>query len=171
MKLLQSDHNLRDRWAKRLGPKKKPRIGLVWSGSSTNENDHNRSLKLKQLLPLLTDRAEFIALHKEVRKVDRNEINSNGRIAYFGNELDFDNTAAVIDLLDVVISVDTSIAHLAGAMGKSVWVLLSFNPDWRWMLSREDSPWYSSARLFRQPKFGDWESVFKCVENELENLF
>ena len=81
-------------------------------------------------------------------------------IRYFGDELaDFSDTAALVHLMDLVITVDTSVAHLAGALGKEVWILLPFSPDWRWLLGRSDSPWYRSARLFRQPKIGDWDSV------------
>jgi len=80
---------------------------------------------------------------------------------HFGDQLrDFSDTAALVSLMDVVVTVDTSVAHLAGAMGKPVWILLPFAPDWRWMLERADSPWYPTARLFRQPKIGDWQSVF-----------
>jgi ADP-heptose:LPS heptosyltransferase len=90
-------------------------------------------------------------------------------VKHFGEELkDFMDTAGLVANMDLVISVDTSVAHLAGALGKPLWVLLPFSPDWRWLLEREDSPWYSSARLFRQPKLGDWESVITRVSQELK---
>ncbi|MDH3240292.1 MAG: hypothetical protein OEO83_06470 [Alphaproteobacteria bacterium] len=82
--------------------------------------------------------------------------------------MDFDETAALIDHMDLVISVDTSIAHLAGAMGKPVWVLLPFVPDWRWLLDRGDSPWYPSARLFRQDEAGEWGAVMERVKSALK---
>ena len=80
------------------------------------------------------------------------------------------NTAAIVANLDLVISVDTSVAHLAGAMGKPAWVLLSSSPDWRWMLDRHDSPWYPTVRLFRQTSAGNWREVVACVEQKLRNL-
>jgi ADP-heptose:LPS heptosyltransferase len=83
---------------------------------------------------------------------------------------DFSDTAALIENLDLVISVDTAVAHLAGALGKTVWTLLPYVPDWRWMLQREDSPWYPSMRLFRQPSIGDWESVINRVASELQKI-
>ena len=83
---------------------------------------------------------------------------------------DFSDTAAFMQNLDLIISVDTAAAHLAGALGRPVWTLLPFNPDWRWMLTTEDSPWYPTMRLFRQPSFGDWESVMARVADELKNL-
>ena len=94
-----------------------------------------------------------------------------GRIAHFGDDLiDFGATAALLDLMDLVITVDTSIAHLAGAMGKPVWILLPYNPDWRWLLDRNNSPWYPSARLFRQQQIGNWAGVIDQVKNELRSI-
>jgi len=92
-------------------------------------------------------------------------------ILHFGDVIqDFSDTAALVELMDVVITVDTSIAHLAGAMGKPVWILLPYSPDWRWMIEREDNPWYPTARLFRQPAIGDWVSVIEKVSQELAML-
>ena len=93
---------------------------------------------------------------------------AGANIRHFGDELsDFSDTAALVDQMDLVVSVDTSAAHLAGAMGKPAWILLPFNPEWRWMLDREDSPWYPTARLFRQAASGDWASVLQRVHQEL----
>ena len=159
----------RDRWARRLGSKTKPRIGLAWSGSANHKDDHNRSMPLTALLPLLSDRFEFISLHKEVRDSDRPVLETDGRIAFYGDaQEDFSDAAALVDLVDVVVTVDTAMAHLAGTMGKPVWILLSYNPDWRWMLDRDDSPWYPSARLFRQAQFGRWDDVVTRVRDGLE---
>jgi ADP-heptose:LPS heptosyltransferase len=83
---------------------------------------------------------------------------------------DFDDTAALVESMDLVVTVDTSVAHLAGALGKRAWVLLPFNPDWRWLFDREDSPWYPTVRLFRQPRYGDWASVISAVHSELRHL-
>lgn len=159
----------------RFGVKTKQRIGLVWSGSTTHLNDHNRSLMLKEWLPYLPDHLEYICLQKEIRDTDKADISSlQGRqqgIQYFCDDIvDFSDTAALCELMDVVISVDTSVAHLAGALGKPLWVLLPFVPDWRWLLDRRDSPWYPTATLYRQPQPHDWKSVFLQVEADLKSL-
>ena len=159
-------------WQQKLGKKDKPRVGVVWSGSMKLRNDR-RSMTLAQLLPLITERAEWISLQTEVRESDAALLASRADIRHLGDELkDFADTAALIELLDLVVTVDTSVAHVAGAMGKPVWILVPFNPhDWRWMLDREDSPWYPTARLFRQPASGDWASVTNRVSAELARYF
>jgi tetratricopeptide (TPR) repeat protein len=168
---LKADEKLRAAWAPRLPPKTKPRIGLVWSGRTEHKNDHNRSIELERLLPILGPDADWICLQKEVRNNDLAVLRQFGRIAFFGDELrDFSDTAALLDLMDLVITVDTSVAHLAGAMGKPVWILLPFSPDWRWLLDRSDSPWYPSARLFRQQQIGNWTGVIDRVANELRSV-
>ena len=159
-------------WRDRLGHKTKPRVGMVWSGATEHKNDHNRSLALAQMLPLVFDWAEWVSLQKEVRKTDAELLASRTDIRHFGDELeDFADTAALVELMDVVVTVDSSVAHLAGAMGKVVWILLPFNPDWRWLLEREDSAWYPTARLFRQPAIGEWASVIERVREELAQHF
>ncbi len=162
-------------WRKRLG--KKPanpphlRIGVVWRGNPAHRNDQNRSLALADLLPLLRHPAEWISLQKTVSEDDAALLAQHSGIRHFGAQLkDFADTTALTELMDLVISVDTSVAHLAGAMGKPVWILLPFNPDWRWLLAREDSPWYPSARLFRQPAMGDWASVIATVGVALKSM-
>ena len=158
-------------WQKRLGARTKPRVGLVWSGRIDHQNDHNRTIALTKMLPLLAQGVQWISLHKEIRESDADLLASRKDIIHFGDELaDFSDTAALIELVDLVISVDTSVAHLAGAMGKPLWILLPFAPDWRWLLDREDSPWYPTARLFRQPKLRDWASVISRVNHELPKL-
>ncbi|MCC6207803.1 MAG: hypothetical protein IT488_06595, partial [Gammaproteobacteria bacterium] len=155
-------------WRTRLGQTEKPRIGIAWSGRPAFRNDHNRSVRLNELLPLLRDTATFISLQKELREYDREILAAHPQILHVGEELnDYDDTAALIECLDLVISVDTSVAHLAGALGKPTWILLPFNPDWRWLLDREDSPWYPATRLYRQPRPGDWESVIARIAAEL----
>ena len=107
-----------------------------------------------------------------MREADASVLASRADIRQFGGDLrDFAETAALVEHMDVVVTVDTSVAHLAGAMGKPTWILLPFNPDWRWMLDREDSPWYPTARLFRQPAIGDWASVIIRVRDELARQF
>ena len=158
-------------WREKLGVATKPRIGLAWSGSAAHRNDRNRSVPLEQMLPLVDERAEWISLQKEVRASDAAVLASRADIRRVGGELeDFADAAAVVELMDIVVTVDTSIAHLAGAMAKRVWILLPFNPDWRWLLDREDSVWYPTARLFRQPTPGDWASVVRRLQGELGSI-
>lgn len=143
---------------------------MVWSGSSTHNNDHNRSLLLQQLYSLLELPVEFHSLQKEVRTVDIKTLTEFPSIHQHQDDLqDFSDTAALVDAMDIIISVDTSVAHLAGAMGKKVFVLLPYAPDYRWMLDRRDSPWYPSATLFRQPALDDWESVIVEIKQLLLN--
>lgn len=168
---LAADHTLKARFAAALGAPSKPRVGLAWSGSPTHLNDRHRSIAFDQLLPLLSEDVQWVALQDHVRPSDADAFGSSGRVSFHGDQLpDFDHTAALVDLTGLVITVDTSIAHLAGALGKPVWVLLPANPDWRWLLDREDSPWYPSARLFRQDRLGDWSSVIEAVRARLRSL-
>lgn len=165
---LNADPARVEAWRTRLGPVDGPRIGIAWSGRPAFRNDHNRSIRLEGFVPLLTDTATFVSLQKELRDHDRETLARHPRIRYVGAELnDFDDTAALVECLDLVISVDTSVAHLAGALGKPAWILLPYHPDWRWLLDREDSPWYPGVRLFRQPRPGDWDSVVARVAAEL----
>ncbi|HLK25630.1 MAG TPA: tetratricopeptide repeat protein [Caulobacteraceae bacterium] len=169
---LAGDPTLKARWRDRLPPRTRPRIGLVWSGNPKHKNDRNRSIALGELEPLLSLDAEWVSLQKEVREGDAETLSRLGRIYALGPELgDFADTAALIDELDLVLTVDTSIAHLAGALGKPVWVLLPYGPDFRWLRQREDSPWYPSARLFRQASLGDWSPVIAKVRDELRSRF
>ena len=124
-------------------------------------------MRLRDLLPLLDIDATFVSLQKEVRAGDA-EILASCDMLQFSQELeDFSDTAALISQLDLVISVDTSVAHLAGALGKPVWILLTHAPDWRWLLDRDDSPWYPSARLFRQRETREWGSLTMRVREAL----
>lgn len=148
------------------------KIGIVWAGNPGHPNDRNRSCSLLNFLPLLDiPGIAFYSLQKGAKAQDLTALNLAGKIQDLGEKInDFADTAAIIDQLDLVICVDTSVAHLAGAMGKPVWVLLSKVADWRWMLEREDNPWYPTLRLFRQTKLGDWHPVFQKVALELEKL-
>ncbi len=160
------------RWEDNLGKRDVPRVGIVWSGLSTNVNDHNRSIALSRLAALAGPSVKLVSLQNEVRAEDEKALAANKQILHFGSELeDFSDTAALVSLMDLVVSVDTSVAHLAGALGKPVWILLPFAPDWRWLVDREDSPWYPTARLFRQPKIGDWDSVIDKVKQDLSKCF
>lgn len=159
-------------WARRLGEKKGFRIGIVWAGNPDHRNDHNRSCLLSQFKEIseLPD-VELISLQKD--KYDNwTDIEPLNLVQHdLADDIhDFADTAAVIENLDLIISVDTAVVHLAGGMGKEVWVLLPFYPDWRWMLERKDSPWYPCMRLFRQEKTGGWAPVFKNIKKELQIL-
>jgi tetratricopeptide (TPR) repeat protein len=148
------------------------RVGLIWSGERSHDNDLNRSLRLATLAPLL-DLAgvQFVSLQHEVRAEDNALLQSRSAVVHAAAEFrDFADTAAAISSLDLVISADTAVAHLAGAMGKPLMLLLPYAADFRWLRARADSPWYPTARLFRQPYFGDWESVIESVGNELMRL-
>lgn len=152
----------RDVWRALLASGRAPRIGIVCSGNAIHLNDRNRSIPLRQLAPLLDTDASFHFLQKDCRPDDAAFLAAEPRLHDLRPHLyDFTDTAAAIACLDLVISVDTSVAHLAGALGKPVWILLPHAPDWRWMLDREDSPWYPTARLFRQTTTGGWTSVVK----------
>jgi hypothetical protein len=157
-----------ERWKRRLGTAMRRRIGLAWAGRREYHNDDTRSVALERLLPLASlPGIEFWSLQKEVRASDRGVLAASA-IQPLGEELeDFADTAAVVSLLDLVISVDTAVAHLAGALARPVWILLPFSPDWRWLLDREDSPWYPTARLFRQARPGDWTELVERVAKAL----
>ncbi len=145
------------------------KVGIVWTGSPTNTGGHHRSCSLDSFAPLAEIQGvQLFGLQKQEAGVKLPERSEFVLINNFGSKFkDFADTAAAIENLDLVISIDTAVAHLAGAMGKPVWTLLPFSPDWRWLLNREDSPWYPTMRLFRQPEPGDWDSVFRQVEAEL----
>jgi len=151
-------------WSAHLGIARRPRVGLVWSGNPQHENDHQRSIPLADLVRHLPAGVEYFSLQKELRAADAAVLRSYPEIRHFGDALvSFSDTAALCELMDVVISVDTSVAHLVGALGRPVWILLPFPADWRWLLERDDSPWYPSATLFRQHASGGWKPVLQRV--------
>jgi ADP-heptose:LPS heptosyltransferase len=155
-------------WRQRL-PQRRPRVGLVWSGERSHDNDLNRSLRLETLLPVL-DLADvaFVSLQREVRDEDASLLRQHENILALGQQFrDFADTAAVLASLDAVISVDTAVAHLAGAMANPLFLLLPFAADFRWLREHQDSPWYPTARLYRQPAFGDWTSVIDTLRQDL----
>ena len=159
-----------DRWRGLLGAAPRPRLGLAWSGSATHTNDRNRSMALARLAPLRPGAGSLVSLQKEVRFGDAEAMRALG-VRHFGEHLhDMEDTAALIDLLDLVVSVDTSAAHLAGAMAKPLRILLPHVPDWRWLTERSDTPWYPTARLVRQPAPGDWDTVVDQVARELRQM-
>ncbi|NDH68336.1 MAG: tetratricopeptide repeat protein [Gammaproteobacteria bacterium] len=157
-------------WNQRLGTKSRLRIGLVWSGSTTHKNDHNRSLALADLINYLPQNIEYVSLQKEVRECDKNVLVNSAIKNYSQWLIDFTDTAALCDLMDIVISVDTSVAHLAAALGKPTWIVLPYKPDWRWLLDRDDSPWYESVFLYRQGDDRKWGSVLERVAGDLTKI-
>jgi ADP-heptose:LPS heptosyltransferase len=163
-------------WHQRLGNKTRPRVGLVWSGSMANKIDLNpcsrRNIPLEQLQPIFQLPIEFHVLQTEVQPEDAAVLSNLKHIHTHQNDLkDFSDTAALVHEMDLVISVCTSVAHLAGAMGQSTWILLPFSPDFRWMLDRTDSPWYPTATLIRQTEIGNWSGVISEVTQRLQAKF
>jgi tetratricopeptide (TPR) repeat protein len=167
-----ADEALIHQWRQRLSNSPRPRVGLAWAGNPTHTHDRRRSIPLEMLAPFAT------AIHAPFHSLQTRNTATHALtppqglnlVDYSRDLTNFAQTAALIMNLDLVISVDTSVAHLAGALGKPVWVLLPFAPDWRWMLHRQDSPWYPTARLFRQTRFGDWADVISRVREELLNF-
>ena len=148
---------------------KKLKVGIAWAGSPAHKNDQNRSISLPLFKSLLdVEGFAFYGLQVGERSQDIARFGMSESINDLGRTLgNFTATASVMEELDLIISVDTSVAHLAGALGKPVWTLLPFAPDWRWLLGRDDSPWYPSMRLFRQSSPGDWQGVMDNVETAL----
>ena len=160
-------------WQAKLGAKTKPRIGIVWSGSMTNPIDNNlcarRNIPLAQLKPLVDLPFEFHVLQKDIRPEDKPILETLTHVHCHQDELqDFADTAALVQEMDLVISVCTSIAHLAGALGHKTWVLLPYSADYRWMLNEKDSPWYPNIELIRSEKIGDWADVLNKTAKKLE---
>ncbi|HEY2135617.1 MAG TPA: tetratricopeptide repeat-containing glycosyltransferase family protein [Xanthobacteraceae bacterium] len=160
-----------ERWRPRLEAIGGRRIALVWAGNTAHINDRNRSIPLHKLSPLWAgDAARIISLQRDLRDGEE-AILAAAPVLQLGSELaDFDDTAAVLAGCDLVITVDTSVAHLAGAMGLPVWILLPFSADWRWTAAADRSPWYPQARLYRQPQPGDWDSVVARVVGDLPTV-
>lgn len=159
-------------WSRRLGPARGRRIGFAWSGSTSHANDTQRSMALDRMRPILrVPGLEFVALQTGLRAGDRAVLSGEPSLCFLGEAIgDLEDTAALAALCDLVVSVDTSTVHVAGALGRPVWILLPYVPDWRWLLERSDSPWYPSARLFRQGERGNWNEVIDRVAAALEGF-
>lgn len=154
-----------------IGLSSQLRVGIVWSGNPAHLGDRQRSIPLGIFLNALPAELRVVCLQPAVRPDDAVVMKSRNRLVFLGEELkDFSETASLVSCLDLVITVDTSVAHLAGALGKSVWVLLPFVPDWRWQLNRTDSPWYADVRLFRQHVPEDWSHPLQAVRKALTEL-
>lgn len=155
------------RLQRRLGSRRKLRAGLVWSGNPNHGNDHNRSVPLRTMMRLIDAGADFVSLQKGARPEDKALLEQAGIIDWTEELGDFAETAALVGCLDVVITVDTSVAHLAGALGHPTWIMLPYSPDFRWLLGRDDSPWYPTVRLFRQGESRDWIELVDRVRSAL----
>jgi tetratricopeptide (TPR) repeat protein len=169
---LQADAALAAQWRARLdrlAPAAHRRIGLVWAGRPAHSNNHNRSMKLATLLPLFdAPDVTFVSLQKGPAAAEAGACFFRAPLLNLAADIEsFADTAAILAALDLVITVDTAVAHLAGALGRPAWVLLPFAPDWRWLLGRSDSPWYPGLRLFRQRAPGEWDMPVKQVRDVL----
>jgi Tfp pilus assembly protein PilF len=181
---LSADDVHLEKWSARIGELARPRIALAWAGNPNHDNDRNRSIAFARLAPLFSPSlippphagegrvgASFISIQRDLRDEDAAALAAEKRVTPIGGELeDFSDTAAVLARCDLVITVDTAVAHLAGAMGRPVWVLVPFAPDWRWTMRGEVTPWYPTARLFRQTALGDWDGVVASVATELKGF-
>jgi hypothetical protein len=169
---LRADPARVEYWRDRLGRSDTPRIGLVWSGSQAHKNDRNRSLSLSLLLPFLPPAIQYISLQVDMRESDRETLNLRPDILDCSESLrSFADTAALCECLDLVVAVDTSVAHLSAAIGQQTWVLLPYTADWRWLLNRTDSPWYETMRLYRQDVPGDWTGALTRLRDDLSQRF
>jgi tetratricopeptide (TPR) repeat protein len=160
----------RAHWRSRLGDAAAARVGLVWAGNPNHPDDHRRSMPLDLLRGVLQGLpgVQFVSLQMDIRDSDRDALAAWPELLHFGTEqADMADTAALVEELDAVVCVDTSLAHLTGAVGRPLWLLLPFNADWRWGLARTDTPWYPSACLLRQPQPGDWAGVLARLRREL----
>ncbi len=164
--------DLRQRWRNVLGPKRAWRVGLVWAGSAKNPNDRNRSFPCRLYSPLLKSQGvEWISLQLGPQAEQLRDFQLDDKIRDVSDELtDYAETAGLLSQLDLVISADTSVAHLAGSLGKPVWMLVPFVTDWRWMYEKGHTSWYPKARVFRQEKAGDWEGVMSRVQHAFAQL-
>lgn len=169
---LRSDEEKVARGLSRRAQSRRPRIGLTWSGNPNNPIDRRRSISLVDWAAQLPSEFDYFCLQRDVRETDRTALLSSASIRFFNDDdLDFVNTAALCECMDIVLSVDTSLAHLSASLGKRTWILLPFTPDWRWMQDRDDSPWYPAAKLYRQKAPGDWHEVFARVAADLRREF
>jgi hypothetical protein len=167
---LTAEPGLVRQWQQLLGPKKRLRVGFCWSGRRDTWINQHKAMPFETMLDLIKSNPEYewVNLQCDCTAEEEAELMKNGVNAYPGAIRSFADSAALIMHMDMVLSVDTAVAHLAGALGRPVWIMLNqYALDWRWLLNRDDSPWYTTARLFRQPKMGDWESVTKKISQYL----
>lgn len=156
-------------WSSLLGEKKKPRLGIVWSSVSEFKNDADRSMKLEQFIECIPkNKFEIFCLQKVIKQEDQEILKNSSEIVFYGHKLnDFSDTAGLASCMDLIVSTCTSVPHMTAALGKPTWILLHNVPDWRWMLKREDSPWYASVKLYRQSETRQWNEVLARVKYDL----
>ena len=158
-------------WKKKLGSKSVKRIGLHWTGNEENEYEKFRRIELEKLRKLLDLPFEFHSLEIDYNESDLSVMKKYKNLICHKDEiLGFDKTAGLVESMDLIISIDSGVLHLCGALNKPTWLLLPFRPDFRWLLNRKDSPWYPSMKLYRQTKKNDWDNVIKKVEKDLINF-
>ncbi|TCP97699.1 Tfp pilus assembly protein PilF [Cricetibacter osteomyelitidis] len=168
---LQVEAEFDRKWKKQIPASKKLKIGIVWAGSKTNARDHQRSIALDELQSILDFDADFHCIQKDISKFDRVKAAKIKNLTLWDKELnDFSDTAGLIEQLDLIVTIDSSVAHLAGAMGKPTWVLINGFPDFRWLLNRDDCAWYDSVRVFRQDDDLNWQPTIEKVRSALEQL-
>lgn len=168
---LRGDRAKVSEWRRRLGERSRLRVGLAWRGTAARVNDDLRSAPLPSLLSHLPPEHHYVSLQKELDAGEADILRAHPHIANFAELLhDFSDTAALCECMDVIVSIDTSVAHLGAALGKQTWILLAFSPAWRWLLERNDSPWYRSVRLFRQSAPQEWTGVFERIAQGLRDL-
>jgi tetratricopeptide (TPR) repeat protein len=165
---LRADPHKLQQWQNRMDtPGTRPRIAIACSGRPSHKNDRNRSMALSHFAPL-QEMASLFLVQKDLRESDRLVLGQSPGIRFLGEDIrDFQDTAAIVSLVDLVVTVDTSLAHVAGALAKPVWILLPWAPEWRWLLQRTDTPWYPTAKLFRQERMDDWHGVMGKVLHAL----
>ena len=161
----------KQQWKARLGPKIKPRIGIVWKTNVISGTNRFKSMDLKDLINVVSDRYQFISLAIDIEDADGTLLKQYGVESYAHCISDFHDTAGLVANLDLVITIDTAMAHLAGAMGVRTWVMLpKYGVDWRWFLNRSDSPWYPNSTLIRQADINDWSSVVSNIKSRLQSV-
>lgn len=166
-----ADALLVEQWRERLNPLPRPWVALAWAGSLAHAYDRKRSLSVARLAPLAAAGVTFLSVQKGPKATQAQTPPPGLRLVDLSSEnRSFDDSAAILSLADLLITIDSAPAHLAGALGRPVWTLLPFAPDWRWLFGRDDTPWYPTMRLFRQSSRGDWPSVLERVARELETL-
>lgn len=171
LKYISPSQNVIDYWKERFVTKDRLRVGITWSGNPSHVNDRNRSMPLIKMIPLFKFDLDFYILQTEMREAEEIIVKSLPLNDYRNELKSFHDTSGLINYLDLVITVDTSVAHLSAAMGKPTWIMLPYVPDFRWLLDRDDSPWYPSVKLFRQSSPGDWDGVINKIEAEISYLF
>jgi tetratricopeptide (TPR) repeat protein len=171
MPYLVAPDDLLAKWRERLGESRKLRVALVWAGNPAHGNDYNRSISLRKLLEHAPTEIDFVSVQKVLRDGDRELLAGYPHVRHVGDELEtFGDTAAVLELVDAIVTVDTSVAHLAGGLGRPLSLIIPSSPDWRWLADRDDSPWYPSAKIYRQKSLGEWDDPVSRAMQDLLKL-